>query len=212
MKNIPVFTTENGVGAIILQEIPYSANAYVRIHDSAAPSEFIQECAQFCNAAGAQRGYATGHAALEGYPLHTVLVQMQCLRSSLPETDACLFPVTEATIDLWRDLYNKKMSGVPNAAWMTATDGQKMLSDAEGYFVHRNGQLLGIGRVTDGTLAVVASCIPGGGREVVCALSHGLCGETVSLEVALENKKAVTLYQKLGFVTVKEISRWYQIL
>lgn len=206
-----MFTTENGVGALILQEIPYTEIAYVRIHDSAAPQAFLGECIDFCTMAGTKKIYAAGHPALEAYPAHAVIVQMRCLREALPETDACLFPVTEETIDYWRKIYNRKMTGVPNAAWMTAADGQKMLSDGDGYFVHKDGQLLGIGRVTDGTLAVVASCCPGGGRSVVCALAHGLCGDAVSLEVALENEKAVALYQTLGFTTVKEIARWYQI-
>ncbi len=211
MRNIPVFTTENGVGALILQEIPYTANAYVRLHDSAAPRAFLRECIDFCTMAGAKRIYAAGHPALEAYPVHTVIVQMRCLRESLPETDACVFPVTEETLSAWREIYNRKMTGVPNAAWMTAADAQQMLRKRQGYFVHRAGQLLGIGMVTDSTLAAVASCSSGGGSAVVCALAHALCGDTVLLDVASENQKAMTLYSRLGFTAVKEISRWYQI-
>lgn len=212
VRNIPVFTTKNGVGALILQEIPYTANAYVRLHDSAAPQAFLHECMDFCSLAGAKRIYATGHPALEDYPVHTVIVQMRCLRESLPETDACVFPVTEETLSSWRDIYNRKMTGVPNAAWMTDADAQQMLRKGQGYFVHREGQLLGIGMVTDGTLAAVASCCPGGGSAVVCALAHALCSDTVLLEVASENQKAMALYDRLGFTAVKEISRWHQIL
>ena len=162
--------------------------------------------------AGTKRVYATGHSMLESYPLHTVIVEMCSLREALPQTDACVFPVTEETLSSWRDIYNAKMTGVPNAAWMTAADGQKMLSGGEGYFVHKDGKLLGIGRVIDGTLAAVVSCSPGGGSAVVCALARALCGETVSLEVASENQKAMALYGRLGFVAVKELSKWYQVL
>lgn len=212
MRNIPVFTTENGVGALVLQEIPYTGNAYVRIHDSAAPQAFLHECVDFCTMAGAKRIYATGHTVLENYPLHTVILQFSCLRESLPETDACVFPVTEGTLSSWRDIYNKKMTGVPNAAWMTDAGAQEMLRKGQGYFVHRGGQLLGIGMVTDGMLAAVASCSPGGGSQVVCALAHALCGDTVLLEAASENQKAMALYGRLGFTAVKEISRWHQLL
>lgn len=212
MRNIPVFTTENGVGALVLQEIPYTEIAYVRLHDSETPQAFLRECMDFCTMAGAKRIYATGHPALEDYPVHTVIVQMRCLRESLPETDACVFPVTEETLPSWREIYNKKMTGVPNAAWMTKTDAQRMLQEGQGYFVHRGGQLLGIGMVSDSVLSAVVSCSPGGGSAVVCALAHALCGETVSLEVASENQKAMILYSRLGFTVVKEISRWYQIL
>lgn len=211
MRNVPVFTTENGVGALILQEIPYTETAYVRLHDSAEPRAFLCECMDFCTMAGAKTIYATGHPVLEDYPVHAVIVQMCCLRESLPETDACVFPVTEETLSSWREIYNRKMTGVPNAAWMTAADAQQMLQKGQGYFVHRAGKLLGIGMVTDGALAAVASCSPGGGSAVVCALAHALCGETVLLEAALENQKAMALYHRLGFAVVKEISKWYQI-
>ncbi len=212
LRNIPVFTTENGVGALILQEIPYTGYAYVRIHDSVMPEAFLKECMDVCAMAGASKICATGHAALKDYPLHTVILQLCCLRESLPETDACVFPVTEETLSSWREIYNTKMTGVPNAAWMTAADAQNMLRNGQGYFVHIDGVLQGIGMVVDGTLAAVASCCPGGGSTVVCALAHALCGDTVSLEVASENQKAMALYSRLGFTVVKEISRWHQIL
>ena len=51
MRNIPVFTTENGVGSLVLQEIPYTGNAYVRIHDSVMPEAFLRECVDFCTMA-----------------------------------------------------------------------------------------------------------------------------------------------------------------
>ena len=60
MRNIPVFTTEYGVGSLILREIPYRQEAYIRIQDTKEPEAFLGECVDFCKAAGAERIYGTG--------------------------------------------------------------------------------------------------------------------------------------------------------
>ena len=36
-------------------------------------------------------------------------------------------------------------------------------------------------------------------------------GERMKLEVASTNERAIRLYEKMGFIPVKEISRWYKI-
>ena len=86
-----------------------------------------------------------------------------------------------------------------------------MLSDGDGYFVHKDGMLLGIGRVWDDTIKWVASLQKGCGKSVVLALAQTLFCDTVSLEVASTNTKAVSLYKSLGFVPVAELSKWYKI-
>ncbi len=40
MRDIPVFSTENGVASLGLREIPYSAEAYITLQDTQAPAEF----------------------------------------------------------------------------------------------------------------------------------------------------------------------------
>ena len=74
MRDFPVFTTENGVGSLVLREIPYSGIAYVTVHDSSFPTVFIKECLEFCRVVGAAQVYATGHGILEDYPLHTSVI------------------------------------------------------------------------------------------------------------------------------------------
>ena len=86
-----------------------------------------------------------------------------------------------------------------------------MLEDGTGYFVHRGRMLLGIGKVSGGEIQWVASTVPGAGRDVVCALAHAAWADTLELTVASENKKAVRLYENLGFVKAQEISRWYNV-
>lgn len=211
MRDFPMFTTENGVGSLVLKEIPYSGIAYVTIHDSSFPTNFLKECADFCRAAGAEKIYASGHQVLDAYPFHTAIIQMAASVHGIPQTDACLFPVTEKTLQRWRQIYNEKMNGVANAAYLSESATQELLRRGDAYFVHRNGTLLGIGIAANDCIDCVASVQPGGGREVVAALAHGLARERVVLDVASTNTKAIRLYESMGFIKIAERSRWYQI-
>ena len=211
MRDIPMFTTEFGVASLVLKEIPYQSSAYITLHHSLEPEKLLQESVQFCRMCGAERIYATGSDTLEKYPLYTALWELRRSREGMPETDAALWPVQEQTLDQWRELYNKKVVSVPNGAWMTQSDGKQMLDKGDGYFIHRDGQLLGIGRASGDRIDWVAAVRPGAGREVVCALSHALAGDVITLTVASENRKALELYENLGFIKSKELSRWYII-
>lgn len=212
MKDIPMFTTENGVASLILKEIAYQQTAYVILRDSLEPEKLIEECAGFCRACGAERVYATGHPVLENRPFYTAMWEMTCLSAALEDTDAALFPVQAQTLETWRHIYNEKVTRVPNGAWMSAADGKKMLEKGDGYFVHRGEMLLGIGRASGDVIDWVASVRPGAGRDVVLALAHAITEEKLTLTAASANEKAVTLYESLGFVRIKELSKWYQVL
>ena len=52
MKDIPVFTTEFGVASLILKEIPYRREAYIRIQTTQQPQELLKECISFCRMCG----------------------------------------------------------------------------------------------------------------------------------------------------------------
>lgn len=212
MRDFPVFTTEYGVASLVLKEIPYQQTAYVIIRDSLEPEKLLEECVSFCRVCGAEKVYATGHEMLEQYPFYTAMWEMRCMTQTLPETDAALFPVQEKTLEQWRSIYNEKVKKVPNGAWMSAADGKKMLQKGDGYFIHRSGDLLGIGRAGDGVIDWVASVQPGAGEAVVAALGTLLTEETAVLTVASTNQKAVQLYERLGFFRSKEISRWCRVM
>ncbi len=211
MRDFPIFTTEYGVASLVLKEIPYQGCAYVTVRSSLEPEKLLEECVGFCRACGADSVYATGHVALEAYPLHTVLLEMTCHRRSLPGADGALWPVTEETVEAWRGIYNEKVKKVPNGAWMAASDGREMLQTGDGYFVHRDGKLLGIGRAREDTVHWVASCVPGGGAQVVAAMASLLNSDTVRLTVSRDNPKALALYEALGFIPVREAGRWYRV-
>lgn len=211
MKDIPMFATEYGVASLVLKEIPYQQTAYITLQDSQEPEKLLEECVGFCRACGAEKIYATGHSVLESRPFYTAMWELRCAIDAIPDSDAALFPVQEQTLDRWRGIYNDKVKKVPNGAWMTQADGREMLKTGDGYFVHRNGKLLGIGRASGDRIDWVASVEPGAGRDVVCALAHALWADTATLTAASENPKALRLYESLGFLKVKELSRWYTV-
>ena len=208
MRDIPIFTTEKGIASLVLSQIPYTYKAYIRIQDTMDGVEFLKECVSFCVSAGAESVYATGHSLCENYPVYTSVLEMRADLSAIAEMDAALFPVTDQTAEYWREIYNKKVCSVPAGSWMTMQDAKKM---TDGYFIHRNGELLGIGKASADKIHWVASCADGAGKDVLCALCHALTGDTVTLEVASANTKAIRLYEKLGFIPTKEILKWYQV-
>lgn len=211
MKDIPLFTTENGAASLTLREIPYRGIAYIKIQSSLTPEALIEECVQFCAMCGAQMVVATGHPHLEKYPLRNAVIQRRRPLEGLPETDAALFPVQEKTLKQWLQIYNTGMKNVANAAWMTEKDGLEMLQKGDGYFVHRGDTLLGIGKASGGKIGAIVAVQKGAGADVVLALCHALTEDFAMLEVASNNERAVRLYDRLGFLPTAELSRWYLV-
>ena len=211
MRDFPMFTTENGVGSLVLKEIPYCGAAYITIQSSSNPTDFLNECVEFCRVVGAEHIYACGHENLQKFTLYTTVIQMSAPWEMIPETDACLFPVTEQTLNRWKEIYNERMKNVDNAAYMSDKAAKDMLKRGDGYFIHRDGELLGIGIASDDRIDCVVSVVPGMGREVVSALIRALMCDRVVLEVASTNFRAIRLYESLGFIKTAEISRWYKI-
>ncbi len=209
MRDIPVFDTENGVGSLALREIPYRGEAYITVGAATDGKAFLKEAADFCTAVGAEKVYATGHPAAEEYPHYNTVLLLAADRDSLEETDAMLFPVTEETADKWRSLYNEKFLKVPNAATITERDMEKLMKSC--YFVHRDGELIGIGKAEGDRIGAIAAFRPGAGRDVVLALAHALPESRVTIEVATANPKARALYERLGFIAVEERIKWFKI-
>lgn len=207
-----MFTSEFGVASLFLREIPYRKRAHIKIQSSLDPEKLLAECVSFCRMCGAEWIDAAGHEYLEKFPLITALMSMQCDRAMIPETDACLFPVTEETVAQWLEIYNARMADIPNAAFMDSRDGRELLQSGDGYFVHKDGKLLGIGKAAGDYIDTVIAVEPGMGETVVCALNSLLTGDTARLMVAEANARAVRLYGRMGFVKVKELTRWYRVL
>ena len=211
MKDLPVFTTERGAASLILREIPGRQTAYIRIQDSLEPEAFVKECADFCRACGAERIYATGHETLEAYPLHTAVLEMTGTAWVDRQQLARVFPVTDATAGRWREIYNQRMAEVDNAQTLEAGDERRIAESVGAYFIHDDGNLLGIGWLEDCKLLAVAAAKPGAGERVMHTLMSLVEGDEMTLEVASTNQRAIRLYEKLGFLKRREISRWYAI-
>lgn len=212
MRDIPVFTTEYGVASLGLKEIPYRKRAHITLQSTQEPEKLLEECVSFCRSCGAEQIYATGHVCLEKYPLYTEMWLMTSNRDAVGETDACLFPMTDKTVDRWLEIHNQYMAGVPNAAYLDREDGRDFLEVGDCYFVHKDGKLLGIGKAAEDYIDIVIATERGMGETVVRTLCSALTEDVVRIAVASANERAVRLYERMGFVATGVSKRWYQVL
>lgn len=214
MRDFPIFDTEYGIASLYLKEIPYKNEAYIRIRTVQETffEEHLKECVAFCRMCGAERIYAADHEKLEAYPMHTSIVQMQGTAWVDPQQLKNLFPVTEATIEQWRQIHNEKLRVVDCSATLTSREEKGILESGGAYFIHDNGELLGLGWIKDGELKTVAAVKKGAGEWVMHTLMSLTEGEQMTLEVASTNERAIRLYEKLGFLKTAEITKWYRVL
>lgn len=212
MRDIPLFTTEYGVASLALKEIPYRKRAYITLQTTQEPEKLLEECVSFCHACGAEQIYATGHVYLEEYPLYTEMMLMTGNREMIAESDACLFPMTEKTVDRWLEIHNQRMEDVPNAAYLDREDGREFLENGDCYFVHKDGNLLGVGKAAEDYIDIVIATERGMGETVVRTLCSVLTEDVIRIAVASANERAVRLYERMGFMTVNVLKRWYKIL
>lgn len=210
MKDIPLFHTENGIASLRLKEIPFFQTAYITIQSALDEEKLLQDCISLCKAAGADRVFATGIEDTQRYSAVNI-VKMTRDVTDLEPTDAMLFPLQENTISQWREIYNQKMRYVTGAAYMNDVLAKEILVDKKGYFIHKNGELMGIGTACGDTISVVASVKKGAGKEILMALLSALPADRAVVEVASDNQKATDLYSALGFTAVAIVNTWYKI-
>ena len=213
MRDFPIFTTEYGVSSLVLKEIPYKKQAFIRIRDVQEDffAEHLAECVSFCRMCGAEAVFAAGNEKLNQYPLYTSVYCMRGTARTEPDKMAALFPVTEATVGRWRGIYNEAMGSVDNAGTLEAREEGKIVSSGSAYFVHRDGALLGIFWLEGSRLLAIASVQKGAGETVMHTMMSLREGENMELEVASTNLRAIRLYEKMGFLKTAELSRWYRV-
>lgn len=211
MKDMPIFTTENGAASLTLREIPYRKQAFIRIHSSANVEALLTECVDFCRAVGADKIYATGDNSLEKYPVHAKIVKMIGLKKNFRTTAAKAMLIEAADIPLFQDLYNEKMADVPNASYMTLADATTLCINRKAYIIRENQEILGIGVAGNNEIEAIATVAYGRGECVLSALAEVLIDQEIYLEVAAENKRAMALYNRMGFQIVETIAIWYKI-
>lgn len=213
MKDFPVFTTETGVSSLILKEVPYRETAYIHIQDVQPDGfeEHLKECVSFCRMVGAEHIFATGSELLQSYPVHCSLLEMRGTAWVDPDKLCNLFPVTEQTVARWREIHNKAMQGVDNAKTLETRDEKEIVGSGGAYFIHDNGELLGIGWMEDTKLLVVASVVPGAGERIMHTLMSLVEGADMIIEVASTNTRAIRLYEKMGFLIGTSLVKWHHI-
>lgn len=211
MKDFPVFPTEHGAASLVLKEIPYRREAFIRIQSTREPELLLRDCIDFCTACGAEKIYASGHECLQKYPLHTIVYRMAGQIYLQEEAEVpSMFPVTSQTAAQWRIMYNERMKNVDNAATLEQKD-EVSLTSGGAYFVHREGQVLGIGWLEGNELLALASLRPGAGEAVCRAMQSLIPRQPMTLEVASTNERAIALYERMGLLKVEELSSWYQV-
>lgn len=211
MKDFPFFTTENGMASLTLREIPYRGEAYIRLQATSDPAALLRDCVSFCRAAGAEQIYAAGILP-EKYPLHAEVLRME-RNAALPcESEVKLRPVTEASLETWRELYNSRMKSVDCASWMTLENARKALESGYLFFAEEGEALLGIAMLRPGEILGIVSAVPGSGRKILQTMLQKVGAEDVSLEVASTNQKAIRLYESFGFSVKSCVSAWYKII
>lgn len=214
MKDFPVFTTDHGVSSLLLREIPYRQEAYIHIQDVQPEGfeEHLRECVSFCRMAGAEQIYATGNDLLDKYPLYTAVYEMRGTAWVDRDKLEHLFPVTEATVSHWRSMMNERLRSVDNAATLTAFDEKIIVESGGAYFIHHDGELLGLGWMDDTKLLLLAGVQPGAGERVMHTLMSLVEEADMTIEVASTNERAIRLYERLGFMKIREVLRWYRVL
>lgn len=213
MQNFPNFTTQFGTAGLILKEIPYRGNAYIRL-GAMAPGcleAHLKECVSFCLMAGAERVFAAGSEALEQFPLDSSLLEMRGEARVNRDEIKNLFPVTEATAGAWREIYNRLMRPLPHAATLETREEKQIAAAPGTYFVHENGRLLGIGWLEDTKLLAMAAAEKGAGGTVLNTLMSLVEGADMVLEVDAKNERAIRLYERMGFVKTRELTRWHRV-
>ena len=211
MRDFPVFTTDFGVATLVLKEVPYKEVAYIIIQSALQPEELLKECVSFCRAVGAEKIYARGHETVEQYPLHTVIYEMRGeipVREELVEN---IWPVTEETVGKWRELVNQRMREIDNSATLEQKDEQEILSKGGAYFVHRAGEVLGIGWIVEDEVLLLAATQKGMGERVLHTLLSATRLEQLRLDVVSTNERAIRFYERLGLIKTGEKHRWYRV-
>ena len=210
MRDFPVFTTEYGVASLALKEVPYRQEAYITIQSALQPEELLKECISFCRMVGAESIFARGDVCAEAYPLHCAIYEMRGQVDVDKEKLANLWPVTKETIGKWRQFLNEKLRPIDNAGTLESGDEEDILKQGGAYFVHADGELLGTGWLAEDELKLIAA-VPGAGERVFHSLLSVNSPESLRLEVASTNERAILFYEKMGLVKTAELRRWHRV-
>ena len=212
MKNFPFFTTQSGVASLVLEQVPFNKTAYIRIQSCSDFRELLKECLDFCKAVGAETVFAAGDDRLITRGEPASVIRMERRREGLAQCTAQLVTTNRENAETFRQIYNRTMCRIPNAALLTNNDLLSRIDAGECYFVYQEDLLLGVGIASGSWIHTVISLVKGAGEMVLLALNRVLEGESIQVELIDCNIPAKRLYERLGFTVSETISTWYKIL
>lgn len=217
MNNIPMFTGANGMATLILREIPLCGRAYVLIRSvwNDRTEALLEECAQFCRAAGAREIYVSdGRNALPAEPAHTVLeLSVEKSALPLPEHPVPLVPLSKENSQIYLDIYNRCFRDVVGTASYDYRDINRLLGKDLAFLAMKDQKPAGIAELGDNYLEGVAvdPAFRGLGRDLTLTALARLPGPVVKLKVHDCNTRALNLYRRLCCWKETVVSYWWKI-
>lgn len=217
MKNIPIFTGENGTATLIFHEIPYSRRAYAIIRSvwENRTAAFLEECRQFCRAAGAEESYASWK--LETLPAaHAYdMLTMACRKADLPRDGRPveLEPLTPENSGDFLEIYNRCFRDVYGAASYERSDLEPFYDEDVAWLARVGGVYAGTAEISKRGLEGIA-VLPqfrGLGYDLALAVLDMVPRKTAELTVCSTNERAIRLYRRLGFRQTELVSRWWKL-
>ena len=214
MKDIPIFTADNGIATLILSEIFHSRRAYVLVRsvwtDAGA---LLEECRGFCRACGAEEIYASWETnelpAEHAYDM----AEMCCKKADLPAPTRIveLEDLTQANGPTYLEIYNSCYHNLPGAATYGNRDLARLCGEELAYLAKVNGHYAGVAEISRKGLEGIA-VLPefhGLGYDLAIAVLNRVPSVNLKLKVANTNVRARALYERLGFRETGILSRWY---
>ena len=202
MKDIPIFTGENGVATLILREIPHQQRAYVMLRTVWRLQPFLAECRDFCRMAGAESVYVTGQEDLSNLPFVHAMERWTCRRADLPPLaePVELTPLDDGNRETFRTIYNRLFAQIPNAATCTPQEVERIQREERAALAVVDGQAAGLAQWTDGRLEAIGvePEFRGLGYRLALTVLHRMTTETVELQVSSANQRAVGAVPAIG--------------
>lgn len=205
------------MASLVLREIPYSGAAYVLVRSvwNGQTAALLEECASFCRTAGAQRVYASdGKNDLPAEHAYD-MVMLTMPSENLPEltNPIELEPISAQNGAEYLAVYNACFRDLPGAASYGKKDLQRLIDHSSGFLTRKNGVCAGIVELEKDELAGI--CVlpefKGLGYDLALTALHRLEPSVMRLKTASSNKRALSLYRRLGFGNDTVISRWWLI-
>ncbi len=215
MKNIPMFTGTHGLATLVLREIGFSGNAYVMVRAvwNGQAAAFLQECYGFCVAVGAKAVYATWEEDLPGEPAWES-IWMTRPKAGLPQgRDVDLEPLTPANGQRYLEVYNRCFRDVPAAASYDKESLRSLYGMDCAYLAKVDGKDAGVAEISKTGLEAIG-VLPefrGLGYDLALAVLPMVPATELKLKVSSTNKKALALYDRLGFAASGVEKRWWQV-